>query len=42
MQNSPEIGQCFYKFVPENPMKFDFFSVTYMYKKPCLSWIFEF
>ena len=25
MQNSPEIGRCFYKFVPENPAKFDFF-----------------
>ena len=34
MQNSPEIGYSFYKFVLENPAKYDFFSLTYMYQKP--------
>ena len=33
LENSCEIGHFFRKFVPENPAKFDFFSVTY--QKPC-------
>ena len=33
LENSRKIGQFFHKFVPETPMKFDIFSMTY--QKPC-------
>ena len=34
-ENSCEIGRFFRDFVPKNPAKFDFFSASYMYQKPC-------
>ena len=33
LENSHKIGQFFHKFVPETPVKFDIFSMTY--QKPC-------
>ena len=33
LENSRKIGQFFHKFVPETPVKFDIFSMTY--QKPC-------
>ena len=33
LENSHKIGRFFHKFVPETPVKFDIFSMTY--QKPC-------